>query len=107
MKCFPPTAKWSNLLIGDWKTRRSPITIRLMKTIAIAIDENVVQRIDHFVAEGGTVWRNRSQIIRQAVQEYVERLERLAEEERERAIFRKHRQRLAHQAEALVKEQAS
>ena len=78
-----------------------------MKTIAIAIDEDVIQRLDHFVTEGGTAWQNRSQVIRQAVREYVERLERLAEEERERAIFRKHRQRLARQAEALVKEQAS
>lgn len=87
--------------------RHNPITIRLMKTIAITIDENVIQRLDYFVTEGGTAWRNRSQIIRQAVHEYVDRLERLAEEERERVIFRKHRQRLARQAEALVKEQAS
>lgn len=78
-----------------------------MRTIAIAIEEDVIQRIDHFVADSAPARRTRSQLIRQAVREYVERLERLDEEERERAIFRKHRQRLARQAEALVKEQAS
>ena len=77
-----------------------------MKTIAITIDEHTLHRIDHFVAAGGATSRNRSQIIRQAVQEYLERRERLAEEEREREIFQRHRQRLARQAAALVKEQA-
>ncbi len=77
-----------------------------MKTIAITIDENVLQRIDQFVAGGRTTYRNRSQIIRQAVEEYLERLERLAEEEREREIFQRHSRRLARQAAALVKEQA-
>lgn len=77
-----------------------------MKTIAITIDEHMLQRIDRVLTDGGTARRNRSQIIRQAVQEYVERLERLAEEEREREIFRRRRRRLARQAAALVKEQA-
>lgn len=77
-----------------------------MKTIAITIDENVLRRIDRFVALNEAAFRNRSQIIRQAVQEYIERLERLAEEEREREIFRRNRKRLAGQAAALVKEQA-
>lgn len=77
-----------------------------MKTIAITIDENVLQRIDHFVAGSATTHRNRSQIIRQAVHEYLERVERLAEEERERAIFQRHRRRLARQTAVLVKEQA-
>ena len=49
---------------------------------------------------------NRSSIIRQAVDEYLSRLEREAEEERERAIFSKHRGRLARQAVALVRDQA-
>jgi metal-responsive CopG/Arc/MetJ family transcriptional regulator len=77
-----------------------------MKTIAITIDDDTLQRIDRFLAGNGTTRLNRSQIIRQAVQEYLERLERLAEEEREREIFQRHRQRLARQAAALVKEQA-
>ena len=66
----------------------------------------MLQRIDHIMAGNGATRRNRSQIIRQAVQEYLERMERLAEEEREREIFQRHRQRLARQATALVKEQA-
>jgi len=77
-----------------------------MKTIAVALDDAVVQRLDHFVSSSGTLRRNRSHLIRQAVQEYLEQLERLAEEEREREIFRRHRQRLARQAAALVQEQA-
>ncbi len=77
-----------------------------MKTIAITIDEDLLQRIDRLVAENLIAGHNRSRIIRQAIQEFVARLERLAEEERERAIFRRHRQRLARQAAALVREQA-
>jgi hypothetical protein len=46
------------------------------------------------------------EIIWQAVREYLERLKRLAEEERERKIFQQHRQQLARQAAALVKGQA-
>ncbi len=77
-----------------------------MKTIAITIDDHLLQRIDHIVIGNGVMRRNRSQIIRQAIQEYLERMERLVEEEREREIFQRHRQRLARQATALVKEQA-
>ncbi|MGE0131004.1 MAG: CopG family ribbon-helix-helix protein [Blastocatellales bacterium] len=88
------------------KPQDRSITIPHMKTIAITIDDNMLQRIDNFVAGNGEARPNRSQIIRQAVQEYLERMERLAEEEREREIFRRHRQRLARQATALVKEQA-
>lgn len=76
-----------------------------MKTIAITIDEDMLKRIDRLVAINAAA-RNRSQIIRQAIREFIARLERLAEEEHEREIFRRHRQRLARQADALVKEQA-
>ncbi len=77
-----------------------------MKTIAITIDERMLQQIDHLVAENLTAARNRSQIIRQAIKDFVTRQERLTEEEREREIFRRQRSRLAKQADALVKEQA-
>ncbi len=76
-----------------------------MKTIAITFDETLVQRLDR-LAEGGATRQPRAQLIRQAVQEYLEKREQLAEEERERAIFRQQRQRLALEAEALVQEQA-
>lgn len=72
-----------------------------MKTIAITIDDDTLERVDRL---GGG--RNRSRVIRQAVREYVARLERLAEEEREAAVIRRHRGRLARQARALVRAQA-
>ena len=77
-----------------------------MKTIAITIDETTLQHIDRLVAGEEARCKNRSQLIRQAVQEYVARLERVTEEEREGEILRKHRARLKLQATALVKEQA-
>ena len=49
---------------------------------------------------------NRSRLIREAVREYLSRIERVSEEEREREIFRKHKAQLAREAAALVKEQA-
>lgn len=77
-----------------------------MRTIAITIDENILERIDRLVAKQAGGSGNRSQVIRKAVQEYLTQIERLAEEERERQILKKYRSRLARQAAALVKEQA-
>ena len=75
-----------------------------MKTIAISIDDDIVERLDRLSAvRGGAV--NRSLTIRQAVREYLAREERIAEEQREAVIFRKNRAKLARQAEALVKDQ--
>ena len=48
-----------------------------------------------------------SQLIRQAVHEYVSRLQRLADDEREAVIVRSQRGRLARQATALVRQQAT
>lgn len=72
-----------------------------MKTIAVTIDEGTLERVDRL---GGG--RNRSRVIRDAVREYVARQERAAEEEREAAVIRRHRGRLARQAQALVRAQA-
>ena len=72
-----------------------------MKTIAITIDDDTLERVDRI--SGG---RSRSRVIREAVKEYVARLERAAEEEREAAVIRRHRGRLAQQARALVRAQA-
>jgi metal-responsive CopG/Arc/MetJ family transcriptional regulator len=77
-----------------------------MKTIAITIDEETLEHVDRLVGRSGRASRNRSQLIRQAVHDYVSRLERLADDEREAAIVRRHRGRLARQASALVREQA-
>jgi metal-responsive CopG/Arc/MetJ family transcriptional regulator len=77
-----------------------------MKTIAITIEEDILERIDRLAGKHGSGSRNRSQVIRTAVREYLTRSERLADEEREGEILRKNRGRLARQAAALVKEQA-
>lgn len=77
-----------------------------MRTIAITIDEDMIKRIDRIITGDKSRGRSRSQIIRQAVGEHLARLERVAEEDREREIFRRHRRRLERQAKALVKEQA-
>ena len=75
-----------------------------MKTIAIAIDEATLGRLDRL--RGRARSKNRSEIVRQAVKDYLARLERLEEEEREREILRRHRARLRRQAAALVRGQA-
>jgi len=77
-----------------------------MKTIAITIDEKTLKRIDRLKVDGNAPFRSRSEVIRQAAQEFVSRFERLTEEDREREIFRKNRRRLDRQSRELIKEQA-
>ena len=77
-----------------------------MKTIAITIDESTLSRLDELSRRGGRYGRNRSRVIRKAVEEYLLRLEHQQEEERERVILHKHRLKLRQQATALVKQQA-
>ena len=77
-----------------------------MKTIAITIDETTLERIDRLKTAANAPFRSRSEVIRQAAQEFVSRLESLAEEGRERDIFRRNHKRLVRQSIELVKEQA-
>jgi metal-responsive CopG/Arc/MetJ family transcriptional regulator len=49
---------------------------------------------------------NRSKVIRAAVREYLARLERAADEEREREILKRHARRNAREAAALIRLQA-
>ena len=51
--------------------------------------------------------RNRSRLIRDAVKDYVSRLERATEDEREAGIVRRHKSKLALQSAAAVKAQAA
>lgn len=76
-----------------------------MKTIAITIEEDILERIDRLNAKhtGST---SRSRVIRTAVKEYLQRVERLSEEQREREIFKRNKEKLSRQAAALVKDQA-
>lgn len=74
-----------------------------MKTIAITIDENLLEGVKLLEKREK---RNRSEIIREAVQAYIMHRERLIEQERERKIFQKNRKKLRKQAEALIRQQA-
>lgn len=75
-----------------------------MKTIAITIDEEALQLLDELPMGGRR--RSRSALIRQAVSDFVQREHRRHIEEREAAIFRKHRARLTREARALIRDQA-
>ncbi|MGH9372338.1 MAG: CopG family ribbon-helix-helix protein [Vicinamibacterales bacterium] len=79
-----------------------------MKTIAITIDEDMLNRLDRLLdrGSGGAARRSRSRLIREAVNEYLLRHERQAAEEREAAIISRHRVRLVQQARAAIREQA-
>ena len=77
-----------------------------MKTIAITIEEDMLERVDRLVSRRDGAGGNRSLLIRQAVSDYVSRLEQQAEAQREARIVRQHRDALAKQARALVREQA-
>lgn len=74
-----------------------------MKTIAITIDEKTLEQVKKLEMRED---RNRSEIIREAVQMYIMERERLLEQERERKIFRRNRNKLRRQAAALIREQA-
>jgi metal-responsive CopG/Arc/MetJ family transcriptional regulator len=77
-----------------------------MKTIAVTIDEDTLCSIDGLLAAPSGPWKSRSQLVREALQEFVREAERRREEAHEAAIFREHRERLAAQARALISEQA-
>jgi metal-responsive CopG/Arc/MetJ family transcriptional regulator len=82
-----------------------------MKTIAITIDETTLAALDKLAAGGarrraGGRAGNRSEVVRRAVQEY---LDRRAQAERDRVeweIWRKNLSKLNRDAAALVADQA-
>jgi metal-responsive CopG/Arc/MetJ family transcriptional regulator len=65
----------------------------------------MVEAIDRLARRGGQR-RKRSEIVRQALAEFLARREQEAQEARERAALARHRAVLARQARALVAEQA-
>lgn len=82
-----------------------------MKTIAISIDEASLAAVDRLARasgrrrgrrEGG----NRSEVVRQAVQEFLARRHRREREEQDRRILGAHRAEIERQAAALLAEQA-
>ncbi|HEY2382875.1 MAG TPA: hypothetical protein VGK48_16995 [Terriglobia bacterium] len=70
------------------------------------MDESLIHRVDRLLSSKGAAKTNRLRIVREAVMDYLSRVEREAEQEREKNIFRKNREKLAKQTAALVKEQA-
>jgi len=80
--------------------------IHHMKTIAITIDEETLERLDRVLEQQTAPGKNRSQLIRRAVREYVAGLQREAEQAREKEIFRRNRRLLKQDALALIREQA-
>ena len=77
-----------------------------MKTIAITIDEPTLKKVDRLATDAQFPFKNRSDVIRKAVQHFVKRVELEAEEQRETEIFRRRKSPLNRQAVALIKEQA-
>ena len=74
-----------------------------MKTIALTIDEPTLGRIDDLAKRQGM---NRSELMREAAQDYIAEKEAESEEERERKIFYRHKKKLKKQTAALIREQA-
>ncbi len=77
-----------------------------MKTIAITIDEESLRSIEEISKKTSGRARSRSRSIRMAIKDFVARRQQQAREARERGIFKRHRTRMARQAEALISEQA-
>ena len=76
-----------------------------MKTIAVTVDDATLELLDALSASEPRR-RTRSALVRAALKEFAERERRRANEEREREIFRKHREQLAREARRLVAQQA-
>jgi len=76
-----------------------------MKTIAISIDEPTLSALDQ-LAQKGAARGKRSELVREALVEFLARREAQEQEALERAAIAKHRSRLARQAKAMVAEQA-
>ena len=77
-----------------------------MKNIGITIEQDTLKRIDELTGHKSKFGANRSKFIRDAIKEHLARIEKKAEEEREREIIKRHRSRLRREALALIKEQA-
>ena len=82
-----------------------------MKTVAISIDEASLAAVDRLARAGGRrggrgKGGNRSEVVRQAVQEFLARRQRREREEKDRQVLSAHRDEIERQAAALLAEQA-
>ncbi len=75
-----------------------------MKTIAVTIDEETLDRVDELASSDR--YSSRSALVRTALAGYVARERRRREEDRERRIIQEHKESLADELTALVAEQA-
>ena len=75
-----------------------------MKTIAVTIDDETLDRVDELASSDQ--YSSRSALVRAALAGYVARERRLREEDRERRIIQEHKESLADELTALVAEQA-
>ena len=82
-----------------------------MRTIAISIEEASVAAVDRLAQaagrrRGGGKKGNRSEVIRQAVREFLARRRKQEREERDRQVLSAHRDEIGSQGASLVAEQA-
>jgi Arc/MetJ-type ribon-helix-helix transcriptional regulator len=78
-----------------------------VKTIAITIENDMLELLDSLVSRGRQGKRgNRSAIVRAALGRFLEQRAREEREAAERKIWARHLARINRQAEALVSEQA-
>ena len=75
-----------------------------MKTIAVTIDDETLDRVDELASSDQ--YSSRSALVRAALAGYVARERRQREEDRERRIIQEHKESLADELTALVAEQA-
>jgi metal-responsive CopG/Arc/MetJ family transcriptional regulator len=76
-----------------------------MKTITVTIDEATLNLLDE-LATSSPHTRNRSALVRIAVREFAERVQRRKKEIQELEVLHKHKILLTRQARALIAEQA-
>jgi len=83
-----------------------------VKTIAVTIDEATLRALDRFTTSSGRAKKgrgnrgNRSAVVRQALQEFIARLEQEQREQAEWEIWQRHIDKINQQAALLVAEQA-
>jgi metal-responsive CopG/Arc/MetJ family transcriptional regulator len=82
-----------------------------MKTIAISIDEASLAAVDRLASaaarrRGAKTGANRSEVVRQALREFLARQRRHEREERDRRVLSAHRTEIERQGASLVAEQA-
>jgi metal-responsive CopG/Arc/MetJ family transcriptional regulator len=76
-----------------------------MKTITISIDESTLDALDRLVRKG-RVRGKRSELVREALVEFLARREDQEQGAVERVAIAKHRSLLARQTKAMISEQA-